>query len=145
MKNRRKNWGSLSHQELIDDGYIEMKKFKPTKASKDCINSTQRGKNGRMYIKVMKMTAREKKIFTDYDKRKKAGKEIMYTFEPMDLWIKLSVDVKKDKQGNVTVRIKEAKKGYCHKWDCPKKVKKNYVLCPSHLSSNRKIIKERNY
>jgi len=143
---RRRNHGVLSHRELINDGYIELKNFKPTKKScKDCINSMQKGKNGRNYIKVMKMSKSEKKIFSDYDKRKKAGKEIMYTFEPNDLWLKLSVDVKKDKQGNVTVRIKEAKRGYCHKWDCPKKAKKNYVLCSEHLASNRKRIKSRNF
>ncbi len=144
MSPRRKKYrkGELSHQELITDGYVEMNKYKGEKKKrKDCINSTQWGSNGRMYIKVMKMTKFEKKIFTDYDKRKKAGKEISYSFDPTDLMMKLSVDVKKDKQGNVTVRIKEAKKGYCHKWDCPKKAKKNYVLCPNHLKLNKLRLK----
>lgn len=138
-RNRRKNWGALSHQELINDGYIELRHYagENKKPCKDCINSMQTGKNGRTYIKVMKMNKIEKKIFSDYDKRKKAGKEVGYSFQPTDLWIKLSVDVKKDSRGNVTVRIKEAKKGYCHKWDCPKKVKKNYVLCAGHLKLNK--------
>ena len=147
MTKRSKNWGTLTHKELIDDGYVEMKKYKGEgkKPCKDCINSTQKGTNGRWYIKVMKMTKAEKKIFRDSDKRQRDGKQVWLTYQPDDLWMKLSVDVKKDKRGNVTVSIKEAKKGYCHKWDCPKKAKKNYVLCPAHLSSNRKKIKSRNF
>jgi len=64
-------------------------------------------------------------------------KEIMYSFEPTSLIMKLSVDVKKDRRGNVRVNIKQAKKGYCHKWDCNKKAKKNYVLCKEHLKLNK--------
>ena len=139
---RRKNW-ALSHKELIADGYVEVSEYKGEKKKcKDCINSMQRGKNGRNYIKVMKMTKVEKKIFSDYDKRKKAGKEIWFTYQPDDLMMKISLDVKKDKLGNVTVRAKEAKKGYCHKWDCPKKAKKNYSLCPEHLNVRSKKSKK---
>ena len=129
---------AYSHERLISMGYSLPKDMKPLKKKcKDCITSSIFGSNGRMYFKVMKMSARDEKIFSDYDKRKKAGKEISYSFDPVDLMMKLSVDVKKDKQGNVTVNIKQAKKGYCHKWDCPKKVKKNYVLCVEHLKINK--------
>lgn len=83
------------------------------------------------------MTKREIKCFESFEKRNREGKEIYTTYEPNDLWLKLSVDVKKDKRGNITVSIKQAKKGYCHKWDCPKKAKKKYVLCPKHLNLNK--------
>ena len=87
---------------------------------------------------LIPMSKSEIKIFTDADKRKKEGKEIMYSFDPISLMSKLSIDVKKDRRGNVTVNIKQAKKGYCHRWDCSKKVKKNYVLCKEHLKLGKK-------
>ena len=86
---------------------------------------------------LVPMSKSEIKIFTDADKRKKAGKEIMYSFEPMSLMSKISLDVKKDRRGNVTVNVKMAKKGYCHKWDCNKKAKKDYSLCKEHLKLNK--------
>ena len=70
---------------------------------------------------LIPMSKSEIKIFTDADKRKREGKEIMYSFEPMSLMSKISLDVKKDKRGNITVNVKQAKKGYCNKWDCKKK------------------------
>jgi len=129
---------SYSHQKLIEMGYSLPQDMKPQKKKcKDCITSSIIGSNSRMYFKIMKMTKSEKKIFTDSDKRRKAGKEISYSFEPMDLIMKLSIDVKKDRRGNVRVNIKQAKKGYCHRWDCPKKAKKDYSLCPKHLKLNK--------
>ena len=129
---------SYSHERLISMGYSLPKDMKPQKKQrKDYITSSIFGSNGRMYFKVMKMTKSEKKIFSDYDKRKKAGKEISYSFDPVDLFLKLSVDVKKDKQGNVTVKIKQAKKGHCNKWDCDNKIRENYILCPKHLKINK--------
>lgn len=125
-----------THQELLRKGFSLYPITKGQK--KGDITSVRWGSNGRKYWKVMKMSKSELKIFSDADKRKKAGKEIWYSFEPTSLMMNLSVDVKKDKQGNVRVNIKQAKKGYCHKWDCPKKAKKNYSLCKDHLKVRKK-------
>lgn len=135
-KYREKN---PSHEELLEKGFSLYPITKGQK--KGDITSVRWGNNGRRYWKVMKMSKSELKIFSDADKRKKAGKEIMYSFDPVGLMMNLSVDVKKDKQGNVTVNIKQAKKGYCHKWDCPNKARKNYSLCEKHLKINKARLK----
>lgn len=107
---RKKNH---SHQQLIDKGFsLEH----PTKKQpKGCITSVEFGSNGRRYYQVIKMTKFEKKVFTDSDKRKKAGKEIWFTYRPnslmIDFMFKYHLDIKKDKQGNVTVTISKATKG----------------------------------
>jgi len=79
------------------------------------------------------MTKFEMKIFDDHDRRQKAGKNISYSFEPISLMSKLSLHVKKDRRGNVTVYIRQPKKGECHHFECTKKTPKNYVLCRKHL------------
>ena len=84
------------------------------------------------------MTKYEIKVFDDYEKRKKAGKEISYSFEPSNLWSKLTVHVEKDKKGNVHVDIRQPKKGECYHHKCYKKVVKDYVLCRKHLGKNNK-------
>lgn len=129
-----------SHQELLEKGFSLYPITKGQK--KGDITSIRWGSNGRRYWKVLKMSKSESKIFSDAKKRKKAGKEIMYSFEPISLMMTLSVDVKKDKRGNVTVNIKQAKKGYCNKWDCSKKAKKNYSLCVGHLKENKARLKK---
>ena len=101
-----------SHQQLIDKGYsLEH----PTKQPKGFITSVEFGSNGRKYYQVMKMSRSEKKIFTDSDRRIKAGKEIWFTYRPnslmLDFMFKYHLDVKKDKQGNVHVTISKATKG----------------------------------
>ncbi len=87
---------------------------------------------------LIPMSKSEMKIFDDADKRKKEGKEIMFQYEPSSLMMKISLDVKKDRRGNVMVKVKLAKKGYCHRWDCSKKAKKDYVLCTNHLKLKKK-------
>ncbi len=83
------------------------------------------------------MTKHEIKCFDDFEKRRKAGKEISYSFEPIHLMSKLSVHVKKDRRGNVTVYIRQPKKGECHHFECTKKTVKDYVLCKKHLRKKK--------
>jgi len=78
------------------------------------------------------MTKSEIKIFDDYDKRVAKGEEISYSFEPFDLMMKLSVHVEKDKRGNITVDIRQPKKGECHHHNCHNKSIKNYSICRKH-------------
>lgn len=79
------------------------------------------------------MSKREMKIFDDHDRRQKAGKNISYSFEPMSLWQKICIHVKKDRRGNVVVYVWKPEKDKCHKFECKKKVKPKYVLCREHL------------
>ena len=79
------------------------------------------------------MTRHEISCFDRYQKDTKAGKLISYSFEPISLMSKLSLHVKKDKRGNVTVYVREPKKGECHHFECTKKTVKDYALCRKHL------------
>jgi len=79
------------------------------------------------------MTKHEIKCFDTFEKEKKEGKGIYYSFEPINLMSKLSLHVKKDRKGNVTVYVRQPKKGECHHFECTKKTVKDYVLCRKHL------------
>lgn len=79
------------------------------------------------------MTKHEIKCFDRFERDTKAGKLISYSFEPISLMSKLSLHVKKDRKGNVTVYVRQPKKGECHHFECTKKTVKDYVLCRKHL------------
>jgi len=75
----------------------------------------------------------EIKIFDDYEKSVDKGTMVWYAFEPLSLMMKLSVNVTKDKKGNVTVEIRQPKKGECHHKQCTNKVIKDYLVCKRHF------------
>ncbi len=114
MNNRlaryRKN--SQSHQQLVDRGFSL--KHPTKKQPKGCITSVEFGNNGRRYYQVMKMSRSEKKIFSDSDKLRKAGKDVTFSWEPMsimtDFMDKYHLEAKKDKQGNIHIDITRHKK-----------------------------------
>ncbi len=83
------------------------------------------------------MTKSEMKIFDDHDRRQKAGKNVSYSFEPMSIMDKLTLHVDKDRRGNVTVFVRQPKKGECHQHKCYNKVVKDYVLCRKHLRKRK--------
>ncbi len=83
------------------------------------------------------MTKREMKIFDDHDRRQKAGKNVSYSFEPMNIMDKLTLHVDKDRRGNVTVFVRQPKKGECHHHKCYRKTVKDYVLCRKHLRKKK--------
>lgn len=91
-------------------------------------------KNGKTIDKgCVPMTKSEIRCFEKYEKDTKEGKLISYSFEPISLMSKLSLHLKKDRRGNVTVYVREPKKGECHHFECTKKTVKDYALCRKHL------------
>lgn len=78
------------------------------------IHSSEFKKGKITYKGLVDMTKEEEKIFKEYDKKVKAGKMVYFTYRPDTLMLKFitkyDLDVKKDKLGNVTVKISEVKK-----------------------------------
>jgi len=83
------------------------------------------------------LTKEDMRIIKSYEKRKKAGKEVAFSFEPISLMGKLALHVDKDRRGNVTVFVRQPKKGECHNHKCYNKVVKDYVLCRKHLGKRK--------
>lgn len=123
MRQRAKN---PTHQQMLTKGYsLEPPKRKQRKGE---ITGIQWGNNGRQYWKLMKMSVREKKANDSYERLRKAGKQVWFTYKPngliMDFIFKYHLDVKKDKLGNVTVTVSKVKKGKVNKAKLKKGKKK---------------------
>jgi len=127
-------------KQLRSEGFVLPQELKKSSniPKKDRICASEMGSDGKWYYKIEKMSSSEKKIFEDAEKRKKAGKEILYQFDPIKLMRDLTIKVTKDKRGNVHVFIRQPKKGECHHEKCTNKVVKNYVLCKKHLKRKSK-------
>lgn len=104
--------GTETPEQLISQGFSLHPKCPKNIPRKNQIMEQKFGTDGKLYGKIVRMDKRTQKLFDLHDKQHKAGNGVYFQYEPVKLILnfKYDINVKKDKYGNVTIKISEKKK-----------------------------------
>lgn len=104
--------GKESPEELIKQGFSLKPKCPKDIPNKNRIIEQRFGTDGKLYGRIQRMNKIEQKCFDNYEKEHKEGKGVYFQYEPLGLMMKFKydLDVKKDKKGNITIKISERMK-----------------------------------